>query len=182
MIVGSRHASRSRFPPHETEREKRALPGRNPRPNHDDQLKILGPDDAVALLRQAVPDDQHEGEIVLGLDWASQLCGIATRFPERDGPVPEICVEHLRLIAEELAAVEILLVTFVPPDRVVPTAADVARFEGLRVECGAEHVALVDHVLMAGHQWRSIAELTPLLSRRRRDWSGGDPSAWDHGA
>jgi hypothetical protein len=127
-------------------------------------LKILCAEDAAALLREAVPDHLDEGELVLGLDWSARLCGIASRFPERDGPVPELCAEHLRLIAEELVATELVLVTFVEAERVTPTAADVARFEGLRVECRAVHVELFDHLLMAGQRWRSIAALTPLFS------------------
>lgn len=144
-----------------------------------DLLKLLGAEDVAALLREAVPDDLHEGEMILGLDWASYLCGIASRFPERDGPVPELCAEHLRLVAEEIGALEVVLVTFVEPDRVTPTAADVARFEGLRVECRAEHVELVDHLLMAGHRWRSIAELTPLFTGEcGESFRGGvDPAA-----
>ncbi len=147
--------------------------------SHEDALKILGPEDAAALLRSAVPDDQHDGEIVLGLDWRSRVCGIASRFPERDGSMPELCADQLRLIAEEVAADELVLVTFVVPARVPPTAADVARFEGLRVELRASHVELVDHLLMAGHRWRSIAELTPLFSGRRRprDRADGDHAA-----
>ena len=150
---------------------------------HEDALKILGPEDAAALLRDAVPVDQHDGEIVLGLDWRSRVCGIASRFPERDGPMPELCADQLRLIAEEVAASELVLVTFVVPGRVAPTAADVARFEGLRVELRAAHVELVDHLLMAGHRWRSIAELTPLFGERfsdrhrRRDRADGDHAA-----
>jgi hypothetical protein len=135
----------------------------NRTPGEPDRLKILGAADAAALLRDAVPDDLHEGELVLGLDWAARLCGIASRFPQRDGPVPELNAEHLCLIADEIGAIELVLVTFVDAGRVPPTAADVARFEGLRVECRAAHVGLVDHLLMAGHRWRSIAELTPLF-------------------
>jgi hypothetical protein len=156
------------------------MSGCNRRPDAD-ALKILGPEDAAALLRAAVPTDQHEGEIVLGLDWRSRVCGIASRFPDRDGPMPELCAEHLTLIAEEVAASELVLVTFVEPARLTPTAADVARFEGLRVELRAAHVDLVDHVLMAGHRWRSIGELTPLFSGRPtaggRDRADGDHAA-----
>jgi hypothetical protein len=114
-----------------------------------------------------IPDDLDDGELILGLDWSSHLCGIASRFPEHDTTVPELCAEHLRLVAEELCALELVLVTFVAPDRLTPTAADVARFEGLRVECRAVEVELVDHLLMSGHRWRAIAELTPLFSRRQ---------------
>ncbi len=141
-----------------------------------DLLRLLGPDDVAALLHDAVTDDLDDGELILGLDRSSYLCGIASRFPERDGPVPELCAEHLRLVAEELRARELVLVTFVAPARVTPTAADVARFEGLRVECRADHVELLDHLLMSGHRWRSIAELTPSFGGRI------NPADGDHAA
>ncbi len=159
------------------------MPHCNRMPEEGDRLKILGPGDAVAVLRNAVPTDQHDGELVLGLDWSARLCGIASRFPERDGPMPELCAEHLCLIADHIGAIELMLVTFVEAPRITPTAADVARFEGLRVECRAAHVELVDHLLMAGHRWRSIAELTPLFGRPPDpDAADPDPESGDHAA
>lgn len=83
------------------------------------------------------------------------------------------------MIAAELAAIGVVLVTFVPPERVAPTAADVARFEGMRVECRAQRVELLDNLLVAGDRWRSIDELTPLGGSPR---PGGPPAAGDHAA
>jgi hypothetical protein len=143
-----------------------------PRPRHEEPtLRLRRPADVAALLRDAVPADLDDGELLLALDHSSYLCGIASRFPGDGDPVPELCADHLRLVADELHVDELVLVTFVAPHRITPSAADVARFEGLRVECRAAHVELRDHLLMSGHRWRAIAELTPLF--------GGEPCRGD---
>jgi DNA repair protein RadC len=79
--------------------------------------------------------------------------------------------EALDAVAERIGATELVLTTFVDPDRIVPTAADVARFEGLRVECRVLGTELLDHILMSGHRWRSVREVSGLSE------PGEDPGA-----
>jgi hypothetical protein len=60
----------------------------------------------------------------------------------------------------DLGGIEAVLVTFVDDDHREPSAADVARFEGLRVECDDDGVELLDHLLVSGHRWRSVREVS----------------------
>jgi hypothetical protein len=138
------------------------------RKGHDDGIKILGSEDAIAFVRELALHDLHHGELVLALDWSARVCGAATRFPDDGAVHPPVDAQQLRLLAEELAAVELVLVTFVAADRLAPTAADVARLEGLRVECRAVGVGIVDHVLCTAGRCRSVSAVS---------WIGGDHAA-----
>jgi hypothetical protein len=134
----------------------------------DDGIVILGSDDAAAFVAELALD-LHEGELVLALDWRARVCGAATRFPHDCGVAhPPVDADQLRLIAEELDAIELVLVTFVADERIAPTAADVARLEGLRVECRAHGIGIVDHLLCSGSRSRSVGRLS---------WAGGDHGA-----
>ena len=64
------------------------------------------------------------------------------------------------MIAAELRADAVVLVTFVDDERIAPSPADVARYEGLVLECADEGVALLDQLLMSGHRWRSVGEVS----------------------
>ena len=118
-------------------------------------------DDAIAIVQQLVCDQHTEGQLVLGIDWKLHVCGATFRCPcERCDD--ELLGDAVDLVsyAEDIDAIELVLVTFVEPHRLAPTAADIARFEGLRVECADDDIELLDHVLMSGHRWRSIRELS----------------------
>ncbi|MEX2267416.1 MAG: hypothetical protein WEA75_01885 [Acidimicrobiia bacterium] len=121
---------------------------------------IRGPNDAVEIIKQLVCDEHTEGQLLIGIDDSMRLSGAAFNCP------CDVCQERtagdageLVALADEMDATDLVLVTFVDEDRLAPTAADVARFEGLRVECLDQGVALLDHLLFAGHCWRSIAEV-----------------------
>jgi hypothetical protein len=118
-------------------------------------------DDAIAIIKQLVCDEHTEGQLLLGIDWRLRLCGATFRCP-CDRCDDELLSDAADLVAyaEDVDAIELVLVTFVEPGRLAPTAADVARFEGLRVECAADDVELLDHLLISGHRWRSIRELS----------------------
>jgi len=120
--------------------------------------RIRGADDVARLMQACMGDESWAGELVLALDWLTRPAGIAVRPTCTDNPTVDAM--QLHLLAEEFAASELVLVTFVEPERLAPTPADVARFEGLRVECAEDDVELLDHVLMSGHRWRSIRELS----------------------
>lgn len=122
---------------------------------------VRGPDDAIKIIKQLVCDDHTEGQLLIGIDHEMRLSGAAFNCP------CDACCERtvtdadqLVALADEMEAMELVLVTFVECDRLAPTAADVARYEGLRIECAAQGVMLLDHLLFSGHQWRSIAEVS----------------------
>lgn len=128
--------------------------------------------DAIEVVTTLVCDDHVVGQLLVGVDDEMKVCGAAFTCP------CEVCRDIVRsdapalvAVADELGAVELVLTTFVEPERLQPTAADVARFEGLRVECRAEGVELLDHFLMAGHEWRSVRDASAL----------GEPGVSDSG-
>jgi hypothetical protein len=66
-----------------------------------------------------------------------------------------------------LGGIELVLVTFVEAPQLAPSVADVARFEGLCLECDAEGVPLLDHLLFSGHRWRSVRATSVARDRGR---------------
>ena len=122
---------------------------------------VRGPDDAIQIIRQLVCDEHTQGQLLIGIDAEMRLSGAAFSCPcETCCERPVTQPDELIALADEMEAVDLVLVTFVESDRLVPTAADVARYEGLRVECAAQGIMLLDHLLMAGHRWRSVAEVS----------------------
>jgi hypothetical protein len=121
-------------------------------------VRLRGPNDAAEFLKLVTCGEHFDGELVIGLDEFDRVVGTASRSDSERWPPLE--PEQLVMIADELRADALVLVTFVEDDHLTATAADVARFEGLRVECEAQGVSLFDHLLMAGDKWRSIAEVS----------------------
>jgi hypothetical protein len=123
--------------------------------------KVLGPDDAANVVRILVCPEHHEGQLVIALDWSGQVCGAEFRCP-CDACRDELLIDGSQVAAltTALGGIELVLVTFVEEEQLAPTAADVARFEGLRVECADDGVELLDHLLFSGHRWRSICEVS----------------------
>lgn len=120
--------------------------------------QVRGPDDAAALMRVLVCDDHHDGEFVLALDRSDRFVGYASR--DGDQPWAPLDAMQLEMIAGELRADAVVLVTFVDDERIAPSLADVARYEGLVLECADEGIALLDQLLMSGHRWRSVGEVS----------------------
>ena len=118
-------------------------------------------DDAVRVVKQLVCDQHFQGQLIVGLDSSQHVAGAVFNCP-CDGCGDEMLTDPDELIdlVDAMQADELFLVTFVEPERLVPTAADVARFEGLRVECLDEGVLLLDHLLFTGHRWRSIGQVS----------------------
>ena len=120
---------------------------------------VRGPNDVVEIVKRLVCDEHTEGQLLIGIDATMHLCGAAFNCPCDACQDPTAnTAEALVAVAEEMGAEELVLVTFVDDDRLAPTAADVALYEGLRVECLDDDVMLLDHLLFSGHQWRSVAE------------------------
>jgi hypothetical protein len=141
-----------------------ALPEEAVNLNREDRRrlpKVLGPDDAAHVVRILVCPEHHEGQLVLALDSSGQVCGAEFRCP-CDACRDELLVDGTQLAAltAALGGIELVLVTFVDDEQLAPAPADVARFEGLRVECAGESVELLDHLLFSGHRWRSICEVS----------------------
>jgi len=120
-------------------------------------LKVRGPADAAEFMTLVTCGEHYDGEFVIALDVRDRVVGVASR---QSLDWPAIDPEQLVMLADELTACALVLITFVDDTRVTPTAADVARFEGLRVECEAEGVTLFDQLLIAGRRWRSVAEVS----------------------
>jgi len=122
---------------------------------------VRGPNDVVEIIKRLVCDEHTEGQLLLGIDSSMRLCGAAFNCPCtvcQDRIVNR--ADELLALADDMGAAELVLVTFVDDDRLTPTAADVARYEGLRVECLDDDVTLLDHLLFSGHRWRSVAEVS----------------------
>jgi hypothetical protein len=117
--------------------------------------------DAAAVVKQLVCDEHTEGQLILGLDASRQVCGgVFNCRCERCGDEIVDHAEGLVDLAVAMRATTLVLATFVEPAHLIPTAADVARFEGLRFECGDDGVGLLDHLLFSRHQWRSVGQLS----------------------
>jgi hypothetical protein len=119
--------------------------------------KVLGAEDAARAVQMLVCPEHHEGQLVLALDWAGRVCGAEFRCP-CDLCRDEQLVDGTALadLTARLGGIELVLVTFVEAPRLAPSVADVARLEGLTLECDAEGVTLLDHLLFSGHRWRSV--------------------------
>ena len=123
--------------------------------------RVRGADDAAAVVKQLICDEHTEGQMVIGLDESLHACGVVFNCPcDRCGDVMIEDADGLADLAVALGADDLVLVAFVTPDRLAPTAADVARFEGLRVECMDEEILLLDHLFFSGHRWRSVMEIS----------------------
>jgi hypothetical protein len=123
--------------------------------------KVLGPDDAARVVQMLVCPDHHEGQLVVALDWSGEVCGAELRCPcERCRDELLDDGRALATVTVELGGIELVLATFVDDTRLAPSVADVARFEGLALECAGEGVPLLDHLLFSGHQWRSVREVS----------------------
>jgi hypothetical protein len=123
--------------------------------------KVLDPADAAAVVRALVCPEHHEGQLVLALDWSGRVCDIELRCPcDRCGDELLDDGASLATVIIELGGDEGILVTFVDDERLEPRPADVARLEGLRVECRRVDVELLDHLLFSGHRWRSVRDLS----------------------
>lgn len=138
---------------------------------------IDGPDDAARVIKQLVCDEHVVGQLLVGLDDRGQVCGVAFTCPcDACRDIVRTDAEALTAVADRIGAAELVLTTFVEPSRIAPTAADVARFEGLRVECHTLGIELLDHILMSGHRWRSVREVSSLRDPDLNE-PGGDPDA-----
>jgi hypothetical protein len=123
--------------------------------------KVIGPEDAARAVQMLVCPAHDEGQLVLALDWAGNVCGAEFRCP-CDLCRDEQLVDGRALadLTAHLGGIELVLVTFVEPPHLAPSVADVARFEGVSLECEAEGVTLLDHLLFSGHRWRSVREVS----------------------
>ena len=123
--------------------------------------KVIGPDDAAHVVRLLVCPDHHEGQLLLALDWSGRVCDAELLCP-CDACGDDLLTDGAELASRttDLGGIEAVLVTFVDDEQLEPSVADVARFEGFRVECDREEVELLDHLLFSGHRWRSVREVS----------------------
>jgi hypothetical protein len=117
---------------------------------------MRGPDDVVALMRRLDCDcTTNASEIVVGLDVRRRLTGIAVR-PHDAHPL----VDWMQLgdLADALVADAVVLVTLLEDEALVALESDGGGFVNLRQACARHDVTLIDHILIAGRQWRSLRE------------------------
>lgn len=118
--------------------------------------RMRGPDDIVALMRRLDFDcTANAGEIVVGLDVRRHLTGIAVRPHDAHPLVDSMQIGDL---AEALAADAVVLVTLLEDEALVALESDVGGFVNLSQDCARHDVTLIDHILIAGRQWRSLRE------------------------
>jgi hypothetical protein len=123
--------------------------------------RVHGSADAAEVVKRLVCDEHTEGQLIFGIDESGRVCGAVFNCP-CDACQDEIVnrAEGLVDLAVAMRAEALVLATFVVTDQLAPTPAEVARFEGLRLECADHDVRLVDHLLFSGHRWRSVGELS----------------------
>lgn len=110
------------------------------------------------------PDEPFAGELVLGIGRQRELLGCGVRG--LDHGCPPTGAQQLVDIGAELRAHAVVLVTFVEEAQLVPTASDLDHLEELRRGCADEGIALLDHILVSDHRWRSVQELSVPRSSR----------------
>ena len=129
--------------------------------------QVRRPSDAVGLVRALLADPlPPAGEIVIGLDAAHRLTGVALRPDSVDRPVD---AEQLVGLAAELDAVALVLVSFLTDECEFGLETDIEGFVALARACLAQHVLLFDHLMLAGTRWRSTWDTVARAT--------GDPAA-----
>lgn len=120
---------------------------------------VRGPGDVVEIVRKVTAESGPlAGELVFGFDAEKELVGCAVRGDEPSKP--PIDVEQLLLISDELEARALVYVTFRHGATQLPNVATRDRFEALASGCAREGVVLLDHLLVSGQRWRSVAEVS----------------------
>jgi DNA repair protein RadC len=118
------------------------------------------PDEVVQFVRAACAEvpDVRDALLVIGLDTARQLHGLATN-------TERFTLECLRArelvdLGAELEVGALILVQFVGPDAPEPSWEHVRTFHSLASACEAQGVRLADCILMSGRRWWSMGEMT----------------------
>jgi hypothetical protein len=124
---------------------------------------VRGADDVVALLRALVPDGDAEGMLVVGLDHEQRLCGVG--IDHRHRALSFVKVWELDALAAELDARSVVVAVFPRAGGAVPTEHELRAFADLRERARRAQVSLVDCLVVRGHRWWSLRELSEGVGR-----------------
>jgi hypothetical protein len=122
------------------------------------ELPVRGANDAVSLLRALVPEGDVEGMLVVGLDHEQRLCGVGIN--DRHRALSFVKVWELEALAAELDAHALVVAVFPRVERAVPSEHEVRAFVDLRDRARRARVSLVDCLVVRGHRWWSLRELS----------------------
>jgi len=139
--------------------------------------RVLGPSDAIALVRAVLGDyPEPTGELAIGLDAERRLTGLGIR----PAPGDHLAVDRGQLVAlaHELDAQALVLVSLLADEHELVAEADVDGFLALGRACLTDGVLLLDHVLVAGSRWWSLWDAVVGDGEEfgAGDLSGGDLS------
>jgi DNA repair protein RadC len=120
------------------------------------EQRIMGPDDAVQVLRRCTDGVAVDGLVVLGLDRHRRMTGIALN--PRPRALASVKVWELVDLAAELEASSLVLARFPTGKPRVPSAREAEAFVALAGRAARARVDLLDCLVVRGHQWWSLAE------------------------
>jgi hypothetical protein len=122
------------------------------------QAQVRGADDAVALLRELVPDEPVAGMLVVGLDCDQRLCGVGLN--PRHRALSWVKVWELVDLAAELDASALVLGLFPGGSSRAPSPHELAAFVDLSDRARRARVLLRDCIVVRGEKWWSLRELS----------------------
>jgi hypothetical protein len=131
------------------------------------QSPVRGADDAVALVRALVPDGDVNGILVVGLDRDRRLCGVGVNPSHR--ALSFVKVWELEALAEELDACALVIGVFPTGPCRAPSEHELEAFADLYARARRAQVLLFDCIVVRGHRWWSMRELSVERSNRRTD-------------
>ncbi len=122
-------------------------------------MRLRGPDDVARFVRQGLDGHvPHQPEVlVLGLDQERRICGVALN--DGRASLRDLTVNELVLLGEEFATEALVVVELLTGEPDVPSAGEVASFDGLAAECDRAGLILLDCLAVSSHRWWSFREL-----------------------
>lgn len=122
------------------------------------QSPVRGADDAVALVRALVPEGVVEGMFVVGLDEHRRLCGVGINPHHR--ALSFVKVWELSALSDELDASALVIGLFPSGPCRAPSQHELQAFADLCARARRAQVLLFDCVVVRGHRWWSMRELS----------------------
>jgi hypothetical protein len=116
------------------------------------------PIDTVSLVRALAGDGDVAGMLVVGLDPNGRCSGVAVNPHHR--ALSFVKVWELEALALEIDAHVLVVAVFPRRDGAVPTDHEVGAFTDLRDRARRAQVLLVDCIVVRGHRWWSMRELS----------------------
>jgi DNA repair protein RadC len=115
--------------------------------------------DVVQFVRAAIGPwcASRAALVVVGLDAANRVGGLAEN--RRRWSLRSLGVAELVALAGHLDARALVLVQFVPNKRAAPSAPDANAFRALARRCAADHVHVLDCIVVSAGRWWSLARL-----------------------